>query len=177
MNRPVFSEKRTIFRNQFVELYSITADFGSHTKEYFVTETGHRVGVVVVRNDSVLLVRQYRFILNGLSWEIPGGRVEEGEAAESAIIRECLEETGYRLDTLKPLMKYEAGLDTRSNPTEVFYSSDLTKITEHSSEIEECHWVPLERCFEMIHTQEIMDVFTISALMAYKLQQTSASKT
>ena len=127
--------------------------------------------MVAERNDAVLLVRQYRLLLNDLSWEIPGGRVEESETVESAIMRECLEETGYMCRGLKSLIKYEAGLDTRNNPTELFYSSDITRVAEPTGEIEQCHWVPLDKCFQMMTAGEIVDVFTISGLMAYKLRQ------
>lgn len=31
-------------------------------------------------------------------WEMPGGHVREGEGREDAVIRECLEESGYPVD-------------------------------------------------------------------------------
>ena len=38
--------------------------------------------------------KTYRFLVNGMSWEIPGGKVEPDETPEIAGARECLEETG-----------------------------------------------------------------------------------
>lgn len=52
------------------------------------------VAAAVVLNDKFEIL-----LINGpkRGWEIPGGRVEEGESVSSAVIRETKEETGiYR---------------------------------------------------------------------------------
>jgi len=50
-------------------------------------------GVLVVRNDSVLLVRRVNEPYRGL-WTLPAGFVNGGEDPAEAAVRECLEETG-----------------------------------------------------------------------------------
>ncbi len=44
---------------------------------------------------SVLLIRQYRYAANQELWELPAGRIDEGEDALTAAKRELAEETGY----------------------------------------------------------------------------------
>jgi ADP-ribose pyrophosphatase YjhB (NUDIX family) len=54
------------------------------------------VGAVVVDGSGrILLVRRANPPAQG-RWSIPGGRVELGETAEQAVLRELLEETGLR---------------------------------------------------------------------------------
>src|SRR5207302_10164343 len=43
----------------------------------------------------VLLERQYRYAANSRLWELPAGRVDEGERELAAAKRELREETGY----------------------------------------------------------------------------------
>ena len=51
------------------------------------------VGVVCLRGDAVLLIRRGRPPRQG-EWSLPGGRIEPGERATEAGLRELREETG-----------------------------------------------------------------------------------
>ena len=51
------------------------------------------VGVVCLRGDEVLLIRRGKPPRLG-EWSLPGGRIEPGEAAVDAALRELREETG-----------------------------------------------------------------------------------
>ena len=51
------------------------------------------VGVVCWRDDEVLLIRRGQPPREG-EWSIPGGRIEPGEPARTAALRELFEETG-----------------------------------------------------------------------------------
>jgi 8-oxo-dGTP diphosphatase len=51
------------------------------------------VGVVCLRDDAVLLIRRGKPPMLG-SWSLPGGRIEPGERAVDAALRELAEETG-----------------------------------------------------------------------------------
>ena len=150
-------------RNQMIS--RITAHFAGFNKEYFVSDHGQRVAVLAVRDSDVLLVRQYRLQINGLSYEIPGGRVDEGEALETAAARECLEESGVNCLNLKPLISYHPSLDIWKNPTHVFLSEECEEVS--AAEPERRVWIPLRRSIEMVFNHKIVDSLSIIALLAY----------
>ena len=53
---------------------------------------------VIIRDGRVLLTRRAEGQhLAGL-WEFPGGKLEDGEAPEDALVRECLEECGIDVE-------------------------------------------------------------------------------
>lgn len=54
------------------------------------------VGVICDRERFLIGPRPAGGPLAGF-WEFPGGKVEPGESPVDAVIRECLEETGYRV--------------------------------------------------------------------------------
>lgn len=66
-----------------------------------------RVGVVLIDRDGQVL-QQQRDGKAGIPypgrWSIPGGAVHAGENVEAAARREILEETGYRVGDLRPLL-------------------------------------------------------------------------
>jgi ADP-ribose pyrophosphatase len=150
-------------RNQVVS--RIKARFDGFSKEYFVSDHGQRVAVLLIRGDEILLIRQYRLLINDISYEIPGGRADEGEPLEAAAARECLEECGFRCWNLKLLMSYHASLDILKNYTTIFFSEDFEESGKPGSLRHE--WIPLPRCLDMIFKRQIVDSLSILALLAY----------
>lgn len=55
------------------------------------------VGVICLKGDSVLLIRRGRPPRQG-EWSLPGGRIEPGERAIDAALRELREETGVEAE-------------------------------------------------------------------------------
>lgn len=163
--------KRLDYSNPFMEVNHTRADFGAFTKDYFVIELGPRAGVVAVRNGEVLLARQYRFLIDAMSWEIPGGKTEPGESPADAAVRECREETGITCRNVKPLVVYYPGLDNFNNRTTLLYSEDIevtAPFVGDASEVTEIAWVGLERCIDMVRRGEILDALTVTGLLAYR---------
>lgn len=57
----------------------------------------HRGSVVILAQpspDTVILIRQYRPVIDRWIWELPAGSLDPGEAPDAAVVRECEEETG-----------------------------------------------------------------------------------
>jgi 8-oxo-dGTP diphosphatase len=63
------------------------------------------VYVIAFRGVEFLMIRHAR-----RAWEMPGGKVNPGEPAEDAAVREFREETGYDVGSLKLLEVEDGGL-------------------------------------------------------------------
>ena len=156
---------RTLYedRNQSISL--VTAHFNGFSKEYFVSDHGQRAALLAVRDGEILFVKQYRLLINGISYEIPGGRVAEDETPEAAAMRECLEETGVECTNLKLLISYHPSLDIWQNLTHIFCSHQPKETVDRDSD--RYVWISLERCVEMIHVQQIVDSLSILSVLWY----------
>ncbi len=73
-------------------------------QEHEVAIVRHNPSVVLIpiQDDGrVILIRQYRASLDRMMWEIPAGRVDDGEDPDAAAARECEEEIGLVPGTLE----------------------------------------------------------------------------
>lgn len=158
-------------QNKYFYVYSQEVDFGSFSKKYYVTQFGMKACLLISNHNSVLLARQYRFLLDRQVWEIPGGKVEEGESPAESAVRECEEETGIRGLNVKPLIYYPLGLDCMSAGAQLFYTSEfecVKEFTPNPREVDMIKWVPFNECMEMIKSGEMFDHCSIVALLYYQ---------
>lgn len=168
---PIHVGKKTItYKTPFMHVYHCKANFGAATKDYYVIKFRPRVGVIVIQDDYVLLVSQYRYLLEADSWEIPGGSIEPNESPEMALARECIEETGIHPLNLSLLITYYPGLDNVDNCTRVYHTNKFEKQTQFVAnplEVNALAWIPIHKALNMIRQGEILDAMTISGLLAY----------
>ena len=116
----------------------------------------------------VILVRQYRYVVNQTLWELPAGSVDPGETPEQAARRECHEEIGQvpativRLAALLPTPGYcdeemvffrLSGLD---EPTEAAQVDEDEDIEPRVFELRDAR--------EMVRRGEIVDMKTVVGL-------------
>jgi ADP-ribose pyrophosphatase len=153
----------------FGKVWHVSGDFGAFRKEYYIYDFGPRVGVVVLRDGTVLLVRQYRLLVDRLAWEIPGGGVESGEQPAAAAVRETREETGIDCRELEPLVEFYPGLDNVDNRTSIFLARRTETVfpfKPNPKEVVSIEWVPLADCLRMVFTGDILDALTVTGVLA-----------
>lgn len=77
-------------------------DAGS--QEHHVVEISDAVCVLPLTAEGrIVMIGQHRYVHGKTHWEVPAGRLEDGEDPEEGARRELAEETGYRAGALEPL--------------------------------------------------------------------------
>jgi len=119
------------------------------------------------REPKVLLERQYRHAAEDFLWELPAGRIDEGEKALAAAKRELLEETGYTARRWKQILKFYATPGFVAEPMTVFWARGLKPgpAQPEADEVIEQHLVPLYTAVRMIRRGVIRDAKTISSVL------------
>lgn len=174
----LFQEKtlsgKKVFEGKFIQVSKY--DIELSTGEKRIREVVHHPGgvVVVAQKDenTILMVKQYRYPIKQVSLELPAGRLEKGEDPEFAIKRELEEETGYIAKTWSFLGYIYTTPGICDEKLYLYHAADLEfkKQNPDEGEIIKYFEYGIDKVFEMIKTGEINDSKTICALTrAFKL--------
>lgn len=104
-------------------------------------------GVVLQKDDKYLLVQERQPKAYG-KWNLPAGKVDEGETLEQAAVREAKEETGFGIKLGRHLMTLHA---TTESPVLHAFVADITggelDFPEH--EIMDAQWFTYDEVLAM----------------------------
>ena len=150
-----------------VRLQGVVVTDGSSRTYYTIHFPGPAVGVVARRGTDVLLVHQYRFIVDEYVWAIPSGAVAPGEPARDAAIRELEEETGYTASDVVPLLECYASYGCSDQQFKIYLASDVREIPEpfDGNEVIETKWFTREELLELIKRNGVVDNLSLSPLL------------
>lgn len=147
-----------------------------HRFERDVVRSPGAVGVVPVLFDcegtpSVVLVRQYRPVLDRELLEIPAGmRDVDGEPPEETARRELREEAGFDARELEPLAVFHNSAGMTDALTHVFLATDLFPVPQDLQGPEEQHLeviqIGLVDALDLVSAGAITDAKTVIGLLA-----------
>ena len=124
--------------------------------------------VLLVKDGKVLLVKQYRYVYGKAIYEIPAGKLNEGEDAQSAAARELEEEAGYRAKLVRMLDIYPSPGYT-DEIIHVYFAKEYKFVGQKLDEGEflNCEFIELQKVVQMIQDGEICDSKTVAAVYKY----------
>ncbi|HYK35766.1 NUDIX hydrolase [Alloacidobacterium sp.] len=136
----------------------------------------HNGSVVILAVDDsskkdplIIMERQYRHAAGQYLWEVPAGKMDEGEDRLAAAKRELKEETGYRAKKWTQLVRYFASPGFLGEWMQVFLAEELVagEAEPEEDELLEVVLVPLSEVLGMIDAGKILDGKTLVAAQLY----------
>ena len=128
--------------------------------------------VLCVKDGKVALVKQFRYAYGEAIYEIPAGKLSEGEDPMLAAERELGEETGMIADEL--VLRFVL-YPTPGYTNEKIFIYEALGVREGKQHLDEgeflnVEFVPIEVALEMVENGVICDAKTIVALQRYALE-------
>lgn len=161
---------KTLYSGKVVTLELSEAELpnGNNALREVVRHPGG-AAVLLVNDGKILLERQFRFPYNKVIWEIPAGKLNNGENPEHAARRELEEETGYCAEKLERLVEVYPSPGYTDEIIYVFKADAATLEKQHldDDEFVNAEFVEIPRIEEMIESGEICDAKTIAAVYKY----------
>ncbi|MBV8841340.1 MAG: NUDIX hydrolase [Bryobacterales bacterium] len=143
---------------------------GFEIKRAIVQHGGSAVMMAVDDHKRILLVRQYRLPARRYLWELPAGRVDEGETTLQAARRELMEETGYRARSWKKLAEFYPSPGFLAEKMTIFLATELTEGTQSPMEDEriETRWFSARELDQLIGSGKMIDAKTQIGFLKWK---------
>ncbi|MFN2341380.1 MAG: NUDIX domain-containing protein [Halanaerobium sp.] len=161
----------TIYDGNILRLYRDEVEFPNHHKS-FREVVEHSGGVSILAENEegkVLLIKQYRYPVDEVIYEIPAGKLELEEEVEECASRELREETGYTAEKFTKLFEF---FPTPGYSTETIYIYQAENLKFVGRDLEEGEYIEVvpktkAELKELLQAGKIKDSKTLIAVMYY----------
>lgn len=162
--------ERWLYESDWVGLSLVDVELpsGARFEHHVVRMPAHASGVVVSDPErGVLLLWRHRFTTDTWGWEIPAGRVDDGEPPEDAGRRETLEETGWEPGPLRPITSYFPHNGTSDATFHLFRADGAEHRGEPTDpdEAERVEWLTWEQVRQELAAGHVGDGLSLTALL------------
>ncbi|MCW3117205.1 MAG: hydrolase [Chitinophagaceae bacterium] len=166
--------QRNIYDNSWINVteYDVINPSGGKGIYGKVHFKNYAIGVIPLDEDwNTWLVGQYRFTIDGYSWEMPeGGGMVNAAPVESAK-RELKEETGLNANEWTEILRLHLSNSISDEYSIIFLARGLEEGIAMPEETEKLvvKKLPFDEVYDMVKTGKITDAMTIAAVQKIKL--------
>lgn len=146
---------------------------GRRADREYMDHPGAVAAVPFLDKRTIVLVRQYRYPIGRLTWELPAGKLDKGEHPLRCVRRELKEETGYTARRLRHLMTYFPAPAFSNERIHIYLAEGLIpgKISLDEDEFLRAAAIPFQTALDWTLSGRIRDSKTVIALLACALDR------
>lgn len=162
--------ERVIYDSPWVRLALTDIEIpGGRRFDHHVVRMPAQAAGTVIHDASrgVLLLWRHRFATDSWGWEVPAGRIDDGETPEQAAVRESFEETGWMPGPLRRLTTYHPHNGSSDATFHLFVADGAEHVGDPSdpSESERVEWLTVDRLRSEIAAERVLDGLSLTALL------------
>ena len=155
---------KTIFKTQWFELKEIINPLSQKEIFYGIKAPDYVTCVPFDNDDKIILVSQFRPVINRFSLETPGGQVDNGQNPLEAIRNELIEETGYDFESIEKIASLDPDVGRLMNKLHIFKATGPKKLNPNIEEGIIVEKYTIEELKELIEKELFTSAYSILAL-------------
>lgn len=140
---------------------------GTTSTREWIKHPGASAVVPVFENGDVMLVRQFRYPMSQIFYEVPAGKIDPEDNADSTAKRELKEEAGLECQSFEYVGHLYPGIGYSDEIIHLYVAWDITSSQQQVDDDEFLlkERIPFQEAVEMVHSGEISDGKTMVALL------------
>ena len=140
---------------------------GNKAIREYIDHPGAVAVVPFINKTDIIMVKQYRYPVDKITYEIPAGKLDKKESLLKCAKRELKEETGYSTNNIKKLVSFYPSTAFSNEELIIYIAKDLVSGKQNPDEDEfiENIIIPFKQALQMIKQGKIKDAKTVIALL------------
>ncbi|MGM0546645.1 MAG: NUDIX domain-containing protein [Bacteroidota bacterium] len=167
VERKLTSQK--VFSGRLLHVYfdEVQLPDGTTSTREWIKHPGASAVVPIFENGDVMLVKQFRYPMSQIFYEVPAGKIDPQETADSTAERELQEEAGLVCQNYQYIGHYYPGIGYSD---EIIHLYTAWNITSFEQQVDDDEFLlkerlPFNTAVNMVHRGEISDGKTMVALL------------
>ncbi len=174
--RPACLARTTIYESRWVNVYVDRVELpGGHiVEEHHLLDFPWQAAVALVTDErgELLFVNVPRYATGASAWELPAGRIEDGETPSAAAEREVLEEGGYRTTGHELVHTFFSLPGIANQQMQVVRCQAVERVGRADpDEVREVSWFSPAGVRQLVASGAIQDGITLAALAVLWAQE------
>lgn len=157
-----------VFNGKLLNVFKdqVTLPDGTESGREWIKHPGACAIVPVFNDGSIMLIKQFRYPVKQIFYEVPAGKIDPGESPITTAKRETKEETGLEARSIEYVGHFYPVIGYSDEVIHIYVAWDLVQLDRRSDEDEFLInvRVPFSQTLSMVQNGEISDGKTICAL-------------
>ncbi|HKK26360.1 MAG TPA: NUDIX hydrolase [Gracilimonas sp.] len=160
---------KVVFKGKLLHVFydEVELPDGSTSSREWIKHPGACAVVPVYENGDIMMLRQFRYPMGQIFWEVPAGKIDAGEAQEETARRELKEEAGVSAENLSYVGHFYPGIGYSDEVIHIYVAWNLKSVPQEvdDDEFVTRHELGFKEAVRMVHSGEITDGKTVACLL------------
>ncbi|MEQ8524371.1 NUDIX hydrolase [Gracilimonas sp.] len=160
---------KEIFNGKLLHVFYDEAELpdGSTSSREWIKHPGACAVVPVFENGDLMMIRQFRYPMKQVFWEVPAGKIDAGETQDNTALRELQEEAGVATNDFAYVGHFYPGIGYSDEIIHIYVAWNLKSVPQKvdDDEFVTRERIPFKEAVNMVHSGEINDGKTVICLL------------